>query len=218
MLAVGFKVELDSGAEAYQLHASPEQWPRLLQAKTEVEQAAAQARQQQSMPAAGNMFATNNNSPLGAGMMPPVGSMPAMDPMMQNQMAQTMSNPEALRAAMQNPMVQEMIRNNPNISPQMRSQFEAITSNPAMMDQIARQMQNPAAMEQMQAMMNARGGAGGFGGGMPGTGAGAGSFGGTAPTPEGTTQINQPPAQGNDQDQTEEEMIAEAIRRSLEDS
>lgn len=98
MLAVGFKVELDAGAEVYQLHASPEQWPKLVQAKTEVEQAAVQAKQQQSMPAAGNMFAPNNNSnvnPFGA------AGMPALDPMMQNQMAQMMSNPEALRAAMQ---------------------------------------------------------------------------------------------------------------------
>ena len=116
-------------------------------------------------------------------------------------------------------MMQEMIRNNPNITPQMRSQFEMIASNSAMIDQIAQQMQNPAAMVQMQAMMNARGGAGGLGAGMPGTGAtNPGTFGGPAPPAGGTAPNGNPPAQGNDQDQTEEEMIAEAIRRSLEES
>lgn len=125
--------------------------------------------------------------------------------------------------------MQEMIRNNPNISPQMRSHFEAIANNPAMIDQIARQMQNPQAMAQMQAMMNARGagtGPGGFGGaGVPGAMPNAGAFGGTsaAPTTGGAGQSNNNNApsgqgQGNDQDQTEEEMIAEAIRRSLEES
>ena len=102
MLAVGFKVELDAGAEVYQLHASPEQWPKLVQAKTEVEQAVAQAKQQQQAMSAGggNMFAppNNNTNPLGAGM---GGSMPGMDPMMQQQMTQMLSNPEALRTAMQ---------------------------------------------------------------------------------------------------------------------
>lgn len=106
--------------------------------------------------------------------------------------------------------MQEMIRNNPNVTPQMRSQFEAIASNPAMIEQVARQMQNPQAMAQMQAMMNARGA------GMPGAMPNTGAFGGTSTAPAaggGASQSSNNNAatgqgQGNDQNQTEDEVSA----------
>lgn len=102
MLAVGFKVEIDGGAEIYQIHASPENWPKLLQAKTEVEQAAAQAKQQaQHQPAAPFGASNNASNPFGAGTMPPSGAMPPLDPNSQQTMQQMLSNPDALRSAMQ---------------------------------------------------------------------------------------------------------------------
>jgi hypothetical protein len=121
---------------------------------------------------------------------------------------------------MQNPMMQEMMRNNPNIPPHMRQQMETIVNNPAMIDQIARQMQNPAMRAQMDAMMTARGSGTNMSGLMPSTSPnGAGSIGGNNNTTIGTSPLpsGPRPSQGNDQDQTEEEMIAEAIRRSLEE-
>lgn len=104
-------------------------------------------------------------------------------------------------------MMQEMMRNDPNVPPMMRQQMEAIANNPAMIDQIARQMRNPATRAQMESMMAARG-AGGAG--MPG-------YVPSAPSTGSSGSSSQRP-QGTDQDQTEEEMIAEAIRRSLEES
>jgi PUB domain/Ubiquitin family len=105
MLAVGFQVEIDGGAEVYQLHASAEQWPKLVQGKAAIANAAEQAKQQQRMPHAsaagvGNLF----GAPPGGfpGMIPPGGgSMPPLDPTMQSAMTQMVSNPEALRAALQ---------------------------------------------------------------------------------------------------------------------
>lgn len=107
------------------------------------------------------------------------------------------------------------MRSNPNISPLMRQQMEAISSNPGMIDQLSRQMQNPAMRAHMEAMMAA---------GRPGDG-GIGGFNamGSArlpqrpPSQQQTGQPQQQP-QSNDQDQTEEDMIAEAIRRSLEEN
>lgn len=109
MLAVGFRVELDGGVEVYQLHASAEQWPKLLQAKKDIEQAvehAKQQQQQQQPPTSSsnrNLFAANT----GVGFptrLPPGGggaAFPSMDPNMQASMEQMMSNPESLRAALQ---------------------------------------------------------------------------------------------------------------------
>jgi hypothetical protein len=120
---------------------------------------------------------------------------------------------------MQNPMMQEMMRNNPNIPPSMRQQMETIVNNPAMIDQIARQMQNPAMRAHMEAMMATRGSGTTMPGFMPSTTpSGDGSMGGTTNNLISSTSSSRSrPSQGNDQDQTEEEMIAEAIRRSLEE-
>jgi len=117
-------------------------------------------------------------------------------------------------------MVQNMMRNDPRFAnnPMMQQSLEQMANNPQMLQQISQMMQDPNAqrqMQQMQQMMGSGAGAGGmppFGGGMPpfGGGAAAGGSGGAGA----------PPAQGdaNDSDQTEEEMIAEAIRRSLEEN
>lgn len=102
-------------------------------------------------------------------------------------------------------MVQEMMRNNPNVSPMMRQHLDTMANNPAMLQQMTQQMQNPAVRARLQQAMQQ--------GGMPGMG----GMPGTNPTPR--AQASAPPPQPqNDEGQTEEEMIAEAIRRSLEDN
>ena len=98
-------------------------------------------------------------------------------------------------------MVQQMIMNDPNLPPHMRESMRQMVNNPAMMEQLSNMMSDPAQMERMRTMM-------GRGGGMP-----APPAGGTNPPPAARGA----PSRASDQDQTEEEMIAEAIRRSLEE-
>jgi len=247
MLASGFVVEHQSGAsgteEVYQLHASAEKWSALLQVKARitVESSKAKAEQerarQRPSPGFGGGIAMPNTSPSTAGGMGGMGmggmgaaggmgmgGMPNMnDPNMQNMMSRMMNNPEALGQAMQNPMVQQMMRNDPNVSPMLRQYMETMANNPAMLQQVAQRMQDPAVRAQMQqAMQNGGmpGGMGGMGGGggmgmPPAANANAGSTTNASAPP----QQQQPPRQPqNDQGQTEEEMIAEAVRRSLEDN
>ena len=116
----------------------------------------------------------------------------------------------------QNPMLQNMIRNDPNISPMVRQQMETMANNPAMLQQMMQRMQDPAVRAQFQRAMQSGGGMG-----MP-SGAGMPSM-GMPPTASNNNNTSNPtvapnPPPRDDQGQTEEEMIAEAIRRSLEDN
>ena len=114
-------------------------------------------------------------------------------------------------------MVQQMMRNDPNISPMLRQYMESMSSNPAMLQQMTQRMQDPAVQAQMRQAMAANGGAGG----MPGMNMPGMNIPGAANSTAGSTTNNNnnsaaaPPPQ-NDQGQTEDDMIAEAIRRSLE--
>eukprot|EP00531_Pseudo-nitzschia_arenysensis_P010149 CAMPEP_0116127908 /NCGR_PEP_ID=MMETSP0329-20121206/7082_1 /TAXON_ID=697910 /ORGANISM="Pseudo-nitzschia arenysensis, Strain B593" /LENGTH=419 /DNA_ID=CAMNT_0003622021 /DNA_START=124 /DNA_END=1383 /DNA_ORIENTATION=+ len=220
MLATGFVVEHQSGEEVYQLHASAEKWNALMQAKAAVAAASTQAKQeqeraqQQPMTAFGNSGAAPTNPMGGMGMGGMGGFAPPNmnDPNTQNMMAQMMSNPEALGQALQNPMVQQMMQNDPNVSPMLRQYMETMANNPAMLQQMAQRMQDPAVRAQLQRAMQ-QGGIPGMGG-MPGMG----SMPGTGNAPASSSRPAPPPPPQNDQGQTEEEMIAEAIRRSLEDN
>jgi hypothetical protein len=113
-------------------------------------------------------------------------------------------------------MIQDMIRNDPNVSPMMGTYLEQMANNPAMLDQVTQRMQDPSVRAQLQNMIMATAGGPG-GGGTPGMipGMGGGGMGNTIPSATNVTSNQQ--YQGNDQDQTEDEMIAEAIRRSLEE-
>lgn len=211
MLATGFVVEHQSGEEVYQLHASAEKWNALLQAKAAVSQALAGAKVEQEQarrpPMAG--FGAAPSNPMAAGMGGGGFAPPNMnDPNMQNMMSQMMSNPEALQQALQNPMVQEMMRNDPNVSPMMRQYMETMANNPAMLQQLSQRMQDPAVRAQLQRAMQQQGGMPGMGG-MPS---------GASQQPASSQQPARPPPPQNDHGQTEEEMIAEAIRRSLQDN
>jgi hypothetical protein len=108
-----------------------------------------------------------------------------------------------------NPMVQQMIQNDPNVPPMLRQSITQLASNPAMLNQLSQMMSDPVMRSRIESMVgsnaNGMGGPGGFA--MPGM-PGAGGFG----APGG-----QPGNGASDTDQTEEEMIAEAIRRSLEE-
>ncbi|CAB9509656.1 PUB domain [Seminavis robusta] len=219
MKGAGFIVEMDNGEENYVMHASAEKWPELMAAKTAVEVAVRDAKAAANqasapppvVPLVGGMPNFGAMPGLGGGAMPGLGGA-GMPPGMQ----QMMSDPNFLQNMLQNPMVQNAIRNDPRFAgdPMMRQSMETLANNPAMVQQIATMMRDPQMQQRMQ-QMAAAGGMGGFGGaGMPPFGA-VPNNNASPGTNNNQQQQNAPGA--NDQDQTEEEMIAEAIRRSLEE-
>jgi len=218
MLAVSFSIDTSDGDECYILHPTPTAWPKLMEHKTEVEQAVQSAKNASASaasPAAAGVGSNASGVPGSAtsgmgmpGMEMPAG-MPQMTPQMQQAAAQMMRNPQQLQAMLQNPMVQNMLRNNPRFanSP-MRQQIEQMVNNPQMLQQVSQMMQNP---DLMNAMMNM---SGGMGGNMPGMGDMPGMGGMPSQSQQGVGNGSE----GTDQEMTEEEMIQEAIRRSLNEN
>lgn len=107
MKAVGFEVSNVDGAPHYQLNASADAWPKLLEHKTAVAAAAQEAKRATASvpPPMGGMGGMPSMMPGGGGgfpNMPPPGGMPNMnDPMMQSAMSNMMSNPENLSRMLQ---------------------------------------------------------------------------------------------------------------------
>jgi thioredoxin len=141
---------------------------------------------------------------------------------------------------MQNPQAQAMMQQM-GVTPQQAQQaMQMMQQNPGMMQQM---MQNPQMMQQAQQMMGGMGGGGlGGGGGLADMLGGMGAGAGAAPGATGGSPFAQPqggpfatptpapaaaapaaaaapgqPQPGGGAAQTEEEMILEAIRRSMEE-
>lgn len=235
ILGAGFIQTTDeSGTQIFQMQASADAWPKLQAAKAKVEQAVQQAKRQQEQamapPVLPSTPTTNlmNNSFGGMGM----GGMPPPSSAQAAMAADLLSNPQALQNMMQNPMVQQMIQNDPNVPPHVRQAMQQMANNPQMMQQVSQMMADPMIRQQMEAAMRSSGTAGGggfpaFGGGMPnnnnnnnmpGMFGGASGSGMSNSSNSGTTNGGNNNNNNNDQSQTEEEMIAEAIRRSLQDN
>ena len=110
-------------------------------------------------------------------------------------------------------MVQQMIQNDPNVPPMLRESINQLASNPAMVNQLSQMMRDPNMRSQIERMVGNNAsdvGGAGMGGGL---GAAIGTR-----APNGQHPTGSGPSTGrSDQAQTEEEMIAEAIRRSLEE-
>ena len=269
MLAVGFVSETPEGADEphFVLTPSAAAWNVLQDCKTKIEKEANDLKRNQptpspfsssSLPTAFPSMPSPSAGGFGSGGvgMPNMNmpGMPPMTPAMQQQMSNMMSNPDMIRNMLENPMVRQMMQNDPRVAnnpmlrqalsdPNMVNQISQMMSDPIMRNM----MSNPAMMQNMSSMMNSMGGMGG--------GAGAGNNTSsqqppTQPDPaafarmmqafgqmqEGTTGNNtgtqqQPPSNtgsggttnngggsGNDSEMTEEEMIAEAIARSLRES
>jgi hypothetical protein len=112
-------------------------------------------------------------------------------------------------------MVQNMIQNDPRFAnnPMLRQSMEQLASNPDMAQQLAQAMRDPAMRRQMQQMQSMMGG-GNMGGLPPFAGAPMGA------ANHAVGGLQQDASDGNamnDEQLTEEEMLAEAIRRSLEE-
>lgn len=211
MLAVGFSIDTIDGEECYIMHPSPDAWPTLMSNKAEVERAVKSAKDSSAsaaMPPPSNLPGGSSIPGMPGVGMPGMGGMPSMTPEMQRAAAQMMQNPQQLQAMMQNPMVQNMIRNHPQFanSP-MRPQIEQMMNDPQMLQQMSQMMQNPEFMNMMSSMGGSMGGMGNSMGGIP-----------PMPTQSQQSGGNSGNTNGNDQELTEEEMIQEAIRRSLNEN
>jgi len=211
MLAVGFTVVSTDGDESYVIQPSPEAWPKLVSAQAVISQA---VRDSQSAAGVSAPPVSTARSPMmgmpgmGSGIpgMPPGG----LTPEMHAAAAQMMSDPHALQGMLQNPMVQNMIRNDPRFAnnPMLQQSIEQLANNPEMMSQMSQMMNDPAMRSRMQAMMGGTGG-------MPGGGI-------MPPTQPSAQQVRQQrtdtAVEMSDQEMTEEEMLQEAIQRSLRES
>mmetsp|Transcript_9392 Transcript_9392/g.13978 ORF Transcript_9392/g.13978 Transcript_9392/m.13978 type:complete len:431 (+) Transcript_9392:67-1359(+) len=245
LLASGFTIETTEGNEVYVLRPSAQAWPRLVAAGEEVTRKVAEINTQPnnnfgtaaapSMPAA---VPPSNNAfggmpGMGGGGMPGGGDMAAMQQMMNDPNAM-----QQMMGMMNNPMVQNMMRNDPRFAnnPMAQQALNELQRNPEMISQVTQMMSDPTMranmtrmMEQQQQSGAGTGGANPFGGGGTdemrrqmeqfqqtsqqfGGGAGAGAP--PAPNQNG----NNGSSGQSDGEMTEEEMIAEAIRRSLGES
>jgi len=244
LLASGFTIESVDGNEVYLLRPSAQAWPTLVAAEEEVARKVAENNDQSnnfgaataaapSMPAAGGA-----QSNLFSGM----GGMGGGD--MNATMQQMMNDPNMMQnmmGMMNNPMVQNMMRNDPRFAnnPMAVQALDAIQNNPEMLSQMTQMMNDPAMRANMTRMMQQQSGAGGanalsgnggpedmrrqmeqfqrmsqqFGGASSSNTSGAG-----APSASDQDGNNGSNSRQSDGEMTEEEMIAEAIRRSLEES
>lgn len=244
LLASGFVIETVDGNEVYILRPSAQAWPILVAAGEEVARKVAEINTQpnNNFAAAAPSIPTpapSNNAFSG---MPGMGGMPGGGDM--NAMQQMMNDPNMMQnmmGMMNDPMVQNMMRNDPRFAnnPMAQRALNELQRNPEMISQVSQMMSDPTMRANMSRMMEQQqqqsgaGGANPFGSG--GTddmrrqmeqfqrmsqqlgGGGGGSFTG-APSTSNQSGNNGSNSGQNDNEMTEEEMIAEAIRRSLGES
>lgn len=102
MKGAGFVVETDeNGQPVYQMHASAEAWPKLLEAQTTIKNAVQEAQASSAAPGVPPTLpgsSSMNSSP--AGMQAGMG-MPGMEAGMQQAAANLLSNPQAMQAMLQ---------------------------------------------------------------------------------------------------------------------
>lgn len=114
-----------------------------------------------------------------------------------------------------NPMMQRALQDLAD-NPQILSQLGQVMQNPQMRQQLQTMMQNPQMMQAMEQQMRSMGmpqlNASHFPNFMPPSSSATNANPATGSAPQ-----QQPQPSASDEDMTEEEMIAEAIRRSLQD-
>jgi len=230
------------------LNANADAWNHLLQSKTKIDTEIDQHKRSQYVPPPTTTTTPSSSPPFmpspgafgGSGGMP---GMPPMTPAMQQQMSTLMSNPEMVQNLFNNPMIQQAM-SDPNIinqmtqgmDPMMRQRMQQMMSDPTMRQQMQQMMSNPA---MVQMMMNQMGGMGRMGSNNMGTSPPPTT---SSPDPAAFARMMQGFSQmqnannnnssqqgtsnsgsgnnnsGGDGEMTEEEMIAEAIARSLREN
>eukprot|EP00644_Phytophthora_capsici_P011704 jgi/Phyca11/123187/e_gw1.50.173.1 len=212
---------------------TPEKWENLVACKAVVDSVATSLGTAAAAP----------SMPFGA---PSTGAFGGMGGDFASQAQALLQNPAMLQSMASNPMVQQMAQQNPMLAQALQNpallaqSMQALQQNPAMMQQMNQMMSDPNAMARMQQMMagGGMGGLGGFGGSpfgaaAPSTAA-ANPFAaasnpfappaptGPAPTPTPSTPSTSSaaaaasPSTENDEAYEEDE-IAKAIARSLQD-
>lgn len=236
LLSAGFTIETEEGNEVYVLRPSAQAWPRLVAVGEEVKRRVAENNNQSNIshPSGTPTTGASNNGLFGG--VPRGGEMNAT---MQQMMMNDPNMMQNMVGMMNNPMVQNMMRNDPRFAnnPMVQQALDALQSNPGMVQQVSQMMNDPAMRANMSRMMQQQSDVGGAPFGGNGSGdlrrqmeefqrmsqqfAGAsGSFNsnrGGAP-PASSQSGNDGANSQNDDEMTEEEMIAEAIRRSLAES
>jgi len=156
LMKCGFRKTPDN----YILDPSAEKWELLQTARVIVlgEINRISAQQQSPLPAtvAGSPFGNVDVGPSASSIGTMGGSMPPMPPGMDMNMMQNMlSDPNALSSMLSNPMVQQAVENDPRFAgnPQLRQGLRAIQNNPGMLDQISRMMSDPTMRQRMEGMM-----------------------------------------------------------------
>ena len=233
MTSIGFTLQQKQGGteedpEEYTLTPSAEGWPKLLECKKILDIANAEVSRN-STSRAGNVTDTNTSTAGMMGMNTP--------PNIEQSMSAVLQNPSQIQSLLQNPMVRQMLQNDPRIAnnPMARQSLDMYANNPQLLQQVAQEMsRNPEMLRQVQAaasgtdfnmdtigrqmqMMQAMNN-------IPGQTAGT-----TppqqqpSPTYSGDNENNTASGNNNnnsneDSEMTEEEMIAEAIARSLRET
>ena len=219
MRAVGFVLD-ESGTENYYvMHPNPEAWPKLMECKTKLETASREAKSA----ASSNIAAPPSVATLSAS--PPLGSQSGLSDAAFNMM----SNPAQLQAMLQvsptlaahllflenltnrfvkNPAVQQMMQNDPRFAgnPMLRSSVAELANNPQLLQMLSQSMADPSVRARLQNM--------GFpaeNNAAPAPRSGFGPEGSARPSGQGVSTES-------DEAMTEEEMLQEAIQRSLRES
>eukprot|EP00953_Heterococcus_sp_UTEX-ZZ885_P017312 9690-Heterococcus_DN1.PRE.1 len=206
MTSLGFTLSQDN--ENWILVPSATAWPTLQAGRANIQSAIAAAS---AATAAGGSSANTSStfgSSIGSGMS---GGMPI--PQSPADIASAMAvlnNTQAMQAMMQNPMIQRMMAADPRRAQQM----QAMMQQPGMMQQAMQELQrNPAMMQQAQQMMANNGDMNMMNSSNTATASsfGSGSTANTTTAATGTSAT----AAADDIDMTEDEMIAQAIARSM---
>jgi len=188
LVAIGFKEKVESDEKLLVIEANEAAWKLLLAGKEKIDQEVEFSMGSQQQ---------QQPQPAQGGF----GGFSGMDSFagnstLRNQLTQQLlQNPEMLRSMMNSPMIQQMMQNYP---PQIREMFEQTFSNP---DALRAMMNNPMFANAAQQ----------FGNFNPGT------FPGNTNTANGNNNNSNVNGGANDEQMSEEEMIQEAIRRSLQE-
>jgi len=230
----------------YVLVPSVGAWPKLLECQNILKTANSEAQRARDIGAVGgntNSSAPGMNAPIPPGM--GAMGMPNIPGGAAGMAESLLQNPSQLQSLLQNPMVRRMMENNPNIAnnPMAQQSLDMLQQNPQMLE-AAIQMMNSNPQLRQSLIDNASGARANGGFGTPGganfdadamrrqmammqalsggMGAGNGSTASsTAGQAGGGANLNNSANTGNsagDSEMTEEEMIAEAIARSLRET
>ena len=221
MIAAGFVEETIDGEAYYVILPSAEAWPKLLEAQANISAAISQ-----SMPQFQPSMPVPPSLPTGT----PFNASSNLDSMAMSML----QNPQALQSMLSNPMVQQQMMNDPRIAsnPMIRRSLEELSRDPARLQQLSQMMSDPSTRHMLSQMANNHAG---MAGNAPSFPQPTLSTGNTSPEQQnfqaqqlaqmarmvnnvnqnGSSGVSNNTINGSDTQMTEEEMINEAIARSL---